>query len=626
MSKHVFTLLALLIAVSVSPGTALSQNDVTFQVKMNVKTLEGLFDPATDSVVVRGDFNGWGGKAELLTDDDADSIYVGTYNVGDTLTSIAYKFVMVTSEGDAWEDNISNREVALTGSPVTLPVVYFDNDSVVTTASDAITFQVDMSVKILEGAFDTASDIAVVRGSFNGWAGNADELTDADSDSIYTGIVDVLGSADDVIEYKFVMVTTAAGDQWEDNIPANRSYTLTGEDATLPVVFFDDDEVVSLPISGNLLWQVDMSAFEEMGWFTRAGGDSMEVRGSFNGWATGPEAILDRVPGTEVYQLVTPFDGLSGDNYFYKYFMNLDDATAETRYPGFSDNEDGIQFDHPAERGDGNRIHTLAAGNIEAPVFYFSDINPDGIVPDGKTITVTFQYDMAPALSFSDPFVPATDTLLLLIEDPFWRTITEVAPANNSDTGIQFTDPDQDGIWTAELTFTGPAYYAIQYRVRYVHMDGTQVDEGAGLGVQKPYNVRFIQPSGPREFPDTFTFDVVPWTESPPRLTETAPFSTVASVERLEELGLPLQYSLEQNYPNPFNPGTLIRYSIPAKSQVNLKLYNVLGQEVFTLLNTKQEAGTYEVELNAANFPSGVYFYRLEAGTFVDVKKMLLIK
>ena len=88
----------------------------------------------------------------------------------------------------------------------------------------------------------------------------------------------------------------------------------------------------------------------------------------------------------------------------------------------------------------------------------------------------------------------------------------------------------------------------------------------------------------------------------------------------------PTEYSLEQNYPNPFNPATTISYSIKEKGFVNLKVYDVLGNEVKTLVNEEQEAGKYQFEFNAISFASGIYFYSLQAGDFVSTKKMILLK
>jgi|WetSurMetagenome_2_1015567.scaffolds.fasta_scaffold28100_2 trimeric autotransporter adhesin len=88
----------------------------------------------------------------------------------------------------------------------------------------------------------------------------------------------------------------------------------------------------------------------------------------------------------------------------------------------------------------------------------------------------------------------------------------------------------------------------------------------------------------------------------------------------------PTRYVLEQNYPNPFNPSTNLRYSIPQTSKVVIKVFDVLGNEIATLMDEEKSVGTYEVIWHAANLPSGVYFYQMKAGSFVETKKMLLLK
>ena len=89
---------------------------------------------------------------------------------------------------------------------------------------------------------------------------------------------------------------------------------------------------------------------------------------------------------------------------------------------------------------------------------------------------------------------------------------------------------------------------------------------------------------------------------------------------------LPADFELQQNYPNPFNPSTVIRYKLPINSLVTIKVYDVLGREVQTLVNQHQNAGDHSVTLNARNLSSGEYFYRLQAGTYHDTKKLLLLK
>ncbi len=93
-----------------------------------------------------------------------------------------------------------------------------------------------------------------------------------------------------------------------------------------------------------------------------------------------------------------------------------------------------------------------------------------------------------------------------------------------------------------------------------------------------------------------------------------------------ENVELPTVFSLSQNYPNPFNPTTVIKYSIPEVTNVKLKVFDMLGREIATLVNREQTAGVYNVEFNASNLSSGVYFYRVTAGSFVATKKLLLLK
>lgn len=100
--------------------------------------------------------------------------------------------------------------------------------------------------------------------------------------------------------------------------------------------------------------------------------------------------------------------------------------------------------------------------------------------------------------------------------------------------------------------------------------------------------------------------------------------STSVGVE--DGLNTQLVFNLEQNYPNPFNPSTTIKYSIPELSKVKLTLFNLLGEEVTTLINEEKIAGNYSVDFNATSLPSGVYFYQLRAGGFVETKKMILLK
>jgi hypothetical protein len=89
---------------------------------------------------------------------------------------------------------------------------------------------------------------------------------------------------------------------------------------------------------------------------------------------------------------------------------------------------------------------------------------------------------------------------------------------------------------------------------------------------------------------------------------------------------IPDDYRLEQNYPNPFNPSTTIKFSIPEKSNIELTVYNQLGEFIQTLVNEEKTSGNYEVTFNAQSLSSGVYFYQIRANNFVSTKKLVLLK
>ena len=100
----------------------------------------------------------------------------------------------------------------------------------------------------------------------------------------------------------------------------------------------------------------------------------------------------------------------------------------------------------------------------------------------------------------------------------------------------------------------------------------------------------------------------------------------ISFVEEEQISTIPTEFLLSHNYPNPFNPSTKIKYSVPQSSNVVIKVYDILGNEIETLINEEKPAGNYELNWNAVNLPSGVYFYQLRAGSFVETKKMILLK
>jgi len=229
---------------------------------------------------------------------------------------------------------------------------------------------------------------------------------------------------------------------------------------------------------------------------------------------------------------------------------------------------------------------TLTAASTDATskfgyVFLNSTITVDSIGFDGNAITTFYlgrPWQSLPQTVFLNCYEPATlnpaGWLAWNVANPFY--------AEYNCSGPGYT-PSQRVAWSAQLTSTQAADYTVA-------------------------NI-FSKNSSP-----AFAYD---WTPVQPIIT---------SVKDNQEKKIPINYSLYQNYPNPFNPSTIIKYSVPKVQVVTLKIYNVLGQLVTTLVNKQQPAGNYEITFNADKLASGIYFYSLSAGDFHSTKKMLLLK
>ena len=109
-------------------------------------------------------------------------------------------------------------------------------------------------------------------------------------------------------------------------------------------------------------------------------------------------------------------------------------------------------------------------------------------------------------------------------------------------------------------------------------------------------------------------------------LTGNGTFCNAPVAVEIDTILVPNKFELSQNYPNPFNPSTVIRYHLPLVSHVSLKVFDVLGNEIVSLVNEEKPAGSYEAEFNASQLSSGIYLYKIRAGSFVETKKMILMK
>lgn len=190
---------------------------------------------------------------------------------------------------------------------------------------------------------------------------------------------------------------------------------------------------------------------------------------------------------------------------------------------------------------------------------------------------------------------------------------------------VHITNNDPDG---PTYSITGSTGSFREYFVNDGSNDTRVDDDGSNTFSVDPHDTLWgfhIMPQGAYI---KHLFGMIKYVNSEYKLEPRANADFVGELDGIKQEGttLPTSFSLSQNYPNPFNPTTTIRYSIAKPTNVSLKIYNILGQEVATLVNSHQATGSYIATFDAARFASGVYFYRLNAGSFNQVRKMLLLK
>ena len=214
--------------------------------------------------------------------------------------------------------------------------------------------------------------------------------------------------------------------------------------------------------------------------------------------------------------------------------------------------------------------------------------------------------------------------ILLLLSKSFAQTIYELTPGTK---GNEIT------LTVANVSETNPAAN-VTIKPHPTLSKGEGFQEKAITFHQSEQTIEILNPKEEKEV--TFIFDVS--RNAQINKKDTIDFMIISSdgimmtKQFIFSYAGPKEFKLEQNFPNPFNPTTTIQYQIPViasetkQSAVKLIVYDILGSEVATLVNDEQEAGYYEVSWNASNFASGAYIYRLQTGSFVSVKKMMLLR
>lgn len=606
-----------------SEGTATPPVNVTFKVDMKQEASTGAFVAADHKVEVRGSFNGWDfGDNRYLLDPDGDLIYELEVPSPANETTF-YKFFH--TGGDTWEGD-PNREVVVAEDAIVLDPIYF-NKRIGTGVPTSITFEVDMSV-IEQGAFDVGMPVKVA-GSFTDWGNSAFDLTDGDGDLVYTGTFTQDDTGADLLSgtalvFKFIF-DDGSNLQWESEIKTtgdnNRFTYLEDGDNTFSALWNNTSGAEFA--DGNITFNVDMSVMTEVGVFD-ANSDQMQVRGGFNGWGDADPTIShmnqDFLDPNQWF-LEIPFVGQQvGSQLDYKFYVNIDSASTPEKFGLWTDG-----WERPFAYGGGNRPVLFEGGDQNVEKVFYDGVLPAYVV-DQDGIEITFSIDMTVA---ADPdqqvptFNPATDTVWWVSEQPAFAYSQGWVDTDHMKV-LPLTDTDGDMVYKGTLTITAPSWNGFEYRYGFSN-GGDLTLETAGFGAFA-YRVRYIEQNGYRSFVQPYSAPQDNWflTENKSSEWEEEPAGDIVGVKETNLVAN--KFSLNQNYPNPFNPTTQIRFSIPSANVVTLKVFNLLGEEVKTLINESMNVGSYEINFNASNLASGLYLYTLTAGDFVSTKKMLLLK
>lgn len=460
-----------------------------------------------------------------------------------------------------------------------------------------VTFNVDMGVQAFKGLFNPATDAVKLAGNFTSWGTNPLVMTDLDGDTVYT--VTQSFNPGEQLEFKFIK----GADGWE-SVP-NRTYTVPAFNSVYNA-WFDNDSIYRILTPVNFKFTCDMEFEIVSGRFNPAT-DTLSSRGSHNGWSSS-WSMVPSVGDPNKYEVTKSYSTYAGEviNYKYAYITGS-----------------GVVWEN-----DPNKLYTVTSGDISSgaavvPERRFNDLNLSNVT--NAPCTIKFTVNMAGAISSQNgqPISPVTDVRLCGANPPLkwpaggWPNADSALTIKMYDDGTNGDLVAGDNIWSTNVTFGqySPLNVEYKYGANWGSTTTGGNDNESGVGANHWISMTSNMISA--------TVENV-WSVM---ASSTNPHPLVNIVLDVNELpGIPVVYDLAQNFPNPFNPSTSIQFSIPEAGMVSLKIFNMLGEEVATLLNEYKSAGNYNVNFNAANLTSGVYVYKINAGNFSMSKKMMLMK
>ena len=559
---------------------------------MSIETVD--WNPATGNLWISNDSRGTGGYSHLAW-----------YGVDVTSKKIVDGFILPSPDpvpadefprGLAFSPDGNTAYVGLFGTKYDR--LYKFTKSADTTVD--VTFAVDMGVQAFKGKFNPATDTLKISGNFNGWNQYADVMTDLDGDTIYT-VTKSLTSGFDLF-FKFVNTGKAQNTGYEDD--PNRLYTVPFWNSVYDDYFDRDSSYfiqVETPV--QVTFACDMEFEIESGRFNPAT-DTLSARGNFNGWSS-TWVMAPSVGDPLIYEVTKTDTTFAGDTYNYKYAYITGSGTTW--------------------EGDPNNVYTVTGDDITTGFAYvarrFNNLTLDNVT--NAPCTIKFTVNMADARSAINLqlLAPVTDVRLCGANPPLrwpaggWPNADSALTIKCYDDGTNGDVTAGDNIWSRDVVFAKYSPLHVQYK--YGANWGLSTNQGGndnenGVGADHFINLTSAMISA----------------------TVVNVFGTMGDhtlenivLDVVSELpGLPVSYNLAQNFPNPFNPSTSIRFSIPEAGLVTLRVFNLLGEEVATLLNEYKNTGNYDVQFDASRLTTGVYFYTISVNNFTSTKKMVLTK
>lgn len=459
-----------------------------------------------------------------------------------------------------------------------------------------VEFNCDMSVQMKRGTF-AATDSVWVRGNFNDWAGKSFLLTDPDGDSIYSGTYNNFMVGQNLV-FKYVHTP----DVWEST--GNRTLTV-GVCPNYTSACWEDVCVYIPTKTIKVAFSVDMELERLSGLFNPAV-NQVSVRGSFNGW--GETLMIPSAANADLYEVTADVIAAVDEKISFKFFYspgtwevnNLDGPSQNDRF--FFVTQAVFDSGFMAYNAVGFNNGSLERFCGDKHITFTCNTNGASIInaPAGTEFTTIHMAGGNAPLQWPGGGWPDGD-------------ITKVIQL--FDDGTHNDAVAGDKIFTNKINF--PQYTTLHVVYKYsanwgLPTNGGNNDNEAPIAGDKILKMHCLTTTA--TVVDTFG------------IVHTTVLQYPDKVEKLNEI--PSEFTLTQNYPNPFNPETVINYQLAAETLVTLIVFDVLGNEVATLVNEEQTAGNYQIEFSSKNteLSSGVFFYQLRAGDFVQTKKMILMK